>query len=105
MASGVPDPVQIRVAQNAEQPGLGPAGIAQLVQLQLRLAEGVLGQVLGVAGLAAQPVGIAVQGQVVLFHQLLDPASAAGQTHGDGSLRSMTPRQGGLFPEKRRRRA
>src|SRR5438477_430322 len=74
--------VQVGVAQDAEQPRLGPARVAELRPMHLGLAEGLLRQVLGVGGRAGQAIGVAVQGGVVLLDQPLYIPLTAGQTHG-----------------------
>src|SRR5262249_41469951 len=71
--------MQVDIPQDAEQPRLSAPRIAELRQVELRLAEGLLRYVFGVGSGAGQAVSIAVQGRVMRIDQTLHVPLTAGQ--------------------------
>src|SRR5262245_56073821 len=98
---GGPAPVEVGVPQDAEQPRLGPPGVAELVHLHLRLTNRLLCQVFGISGGAGQTVRVPVQRQVVFIDELLDASLAAGPLHAEPTY-PLEPTVAGLFPAGRR---
>src|SRR5262249_9058858 len=76
-----PTAVQVSVPQDAEQPSLSAAPVAELVQPELRFAKRVLGQVFRVGGAPGQAVRVAIQRQVVCVDESLDAHRSAGPQH------------------------
>ncbi len=74
--------MQVGVAKNAEQPGLGALRVTELHEIRLSLAKGILRKVFRVRSRARKPVGIAVQRHIMVGDQLFDYLPFAGQTHG-----------------------
>jgi hypothetical protein len=65
------NPMQIDVSQDAVKPGLGPLRVSQLAKLGVRLAKRLLGEVAGLVGRTAEPVGVPIQGGVMVLDQPL----------------------------------
>jgi hypothetical protein len=70
--------MQIQIAKDAEQPGLGSASIAKLFELRLGFAKRFLGQVVGIRRIAAKSESVSVERFGVKLYQLLYASGNAG---------------------------
>jgi hypothetical protein len=66
--------------------------------MQLSLAESLLGQVFRIGSAAGQPVGVPIQGDIMLIDQPLHVLFLARQTHGGQPLTNLDPRSGAFIP-------
>ena len=92
--------MQVGIPQDAEQPRSGPARIAKLVELELRLAKRLLRQVVGVGRRTREAEGVTVQRFVMGIHKVLDAPPIAGPLHEAPTLTRMSRGEGDLFPAR-----
>jgi hypothetical protein len=89
--------MQVCVTQNSEEPGFHPSFVTQLPQLGLGRAKSLLRKVLCIDCVAREPIGVAIQGRVMVVDQLRNEPLSAGQCHVD-NLYNNDPGKTILFP-------